>query len=79
MVRKHFNHVLPLKTYSCTYGCVIWHPFTDKGKFYVDFKNASGCVGEGEPPIDKKPDVTIRLNSDIFVKIFNRKYSTIGP
>jgi len=45
----------------------------DKGKFYVDFKNASGCVGEGEPPIDKKPDVTIRLNSDIFVKIFNRE------
>ena len=77
MVRKHYECCLPLKTYSCM--CVTWHPFTDKGKFYVDFKNASGCVGEGEPPIDKKPDVTIRLNSDIFVKIFNRKYSTTKP
>jgi len=45
----------------------------DQGKFYVDFKNASGMVGEGEPPVDKKPDVTIRLSSDIFVKIFNRE------
>ena len=46
---------------------------TDEGKFHVDFKNASGSVGEGEPPMDRKPDVTIRLSSDIFVKIFNRK------
>ena len=78
MVRKHYEPCFASQD-LLMYGCVILHPFTDKGKFYVDFKNASGCVGEGEPPIDKKPDVTIRLNSDIFVKIFNRKYSTTGP
>lgn len=46
----------------------------DGDKFYVDFKNDEGAVCDGDPPVDKKPDVTIKLSSEVFVKIFNRKY-----
>ena len=42
-----------------------------KGKYFIDFKNGSGSVGEGDP--GSKPDVTISMNEEVFLKIFNRK------
>ena len=74
----YFFKVVPFSNLYISAGHFCGHGqtainITDEGKFHVDFKNASGSVGEGEPPMDRKPDVTIRLSSDIFVKIFNRK------
>ncbi len=43
----------------------------EEGKFFVDFKNGSGSVGEGEPA--ENPDVTIKMNKTNFLKIFNRE------
>lgn len=42
-----------------------------KGKYYIDFKNGEGAVGQGDP--EHKPDVTITMNEDVFLKIFNRE------
>ena len=42
-----------------------------KGKYFIDFKNGSGSVGEGDP--GSKPDVTISMNEEVFLKIFKRK------
>ena len=44
---------------------------SEKGKYYVDFKNGEGAVGQGDP--EHKPDVTITMNEEVFLKIFNRK------
>merc|ERR1711935_196277 len=42
------------------------------GAIYLfDFKSGSGQVGEGDPPT--KADVTITMNEEIFLKIFNRE------
>ena len=49
--------------------------FVEKGKYYIDFKNGSGQVGEGDPA--SKADVTITMNEEIFLKIFNRKLTFI--
>ena len=49
--------------------------FSEKGKYYVDFKNGEGMVGEGDPA--NKPDVTISMNEEVFLKIFNRKFKLI--
>ena len=49
--------------------------FVEKGKYYIDFKTGSGQVGEGDPPT--KADVTITMNEEIFLKIFNRKLTFI--
>jgi len=43
----------------------------EKGKYYIDFKTGSGQVGEGDPPT--KADVTITMNEENFLKIFNRE------
>jgi putative sterol carrier protein len=47
-------------------------------KWYLDFKNGSGKVGKGDP--DQKADVTIKMNEEVALKIFNRtfqeRYST---
>ena len=45
--------------------------FSEKGKYYIDFKNGEGAVGQGDP--EHKPDVTITMNEEVFLKIFNRK------
>lgn len=42
-----------------------------KGKYYVDLKNGEGAVGQGDP--ENKPDVTITMNEEVFLKIFNRE------
>ena len=49
------------------------HLLTEKGKYFIDFKNGSGNVGEGDP--GSKPDVTITMNEEVFLKIFNRTLS----
>ena len=49
--------------------------FVEKGKYYIDFKNGSGQVGEGDPA--SKADVTITMNEEVFLKIFNRKLTFI--
>ena len=41
------------------------------GKYYLDFKNGAGKVVQAEP--DTKPDVTIIMNEQIALKIFNRE------
>ena len=45
----------------------------DDEKFYVDWKNGSGSVGIGEPPMDKKPDVSFTLRKEWLIKVLNRK------
>jgi hypothetical protein len=45
--------------------------FAEKGKYFIDFKNGEGAVGEGDP--SNKPDVTISMNEEVFLKIFNRE------
>ncbi len=49
------------------------HLLAEKGKYFIDFKNGSGNVGEGDP--GSKPDVTITMNEEVFLKIFNRTLS----
>ena len=50
------------------------YEFVDDEKFYVDWKNGSGSVGIGEPPMDKKPDVSFTLRKEWLIKVLNRKY-----
>ena len=50
------------------------YEFLDDEKFYVDWKNGSGSVGIGEPPMDKKPDVSFTLRKEWLIKVLNRKY-----
>ena len=49
--------------------------FSGVGKYFIDFKNGSGAVGDGDPP--SKADVTISMNEEVFLKIFNRKFWTV--
>jgi len=43
-----------------------------EGKWHVDLSGSgSGSVGEGEPP--SKPDVTVSVNKENFLKMFNRE------
>lgn len=51
---------------------VYFFDMQDDEKFYVDWKNGSGSVGVGEPPIDKKPDVTFTLRKEWLIKVLNR-------
>ncbi len=52
-------------------GAVYLFDVSEKGKYFIDFKNGSGNVGEGDP--GQKPDVTISMNEEVFLKIFNRE------
>ena len=51
--------------------------FSEKGKYYIDFKNGEGAVGQGDP--EHKPDVTITMNEEVFLKIFNREFFFAFP
>jgi len=42
-----------------------------KGKWHVNYKSGSGTVGQGEP--EEKADVTLTLNQENFLKMFNRE------
>jgi len=52
-------------------GAIYMFDVAGKGKYFIDFKNGSGSVGEGDP--GSKPDVTISMNEEVFLKIFNRE------
>merc|ERR1712004_136510 len=52
-------------------GAIYLFDVKEKGKYHIDFKNGSGAVGEGEAPT--KADVTISMNEEVFLKIFNRE------
>merc|ERR1712226_503364 len=52
-------------------GAIYLFDVKEKGKYFVDFKNGSGAVGVGDAPT--KADVTITMNEEIFLKIFNRE------
>merc|ERR1719342_1140543 len=53
-------------------GAIFQFNILDDAKIYfVDMKNGSGKVGEGQSPV--KPDVTIVLESDTLLKMFNRE------
>ena len=43
----------------------------EEGKWHLDLKNGEGSIGSGEPAT--KPDVTIILKKETFLKIFNRQ------
>ncbi len=38
---------------------------SERGKYYIDFKNGEGMVGEGDPA--NKPDVTISMNEEVAI------------
>ena len=42
-----------------------------ESKWHLDLKNGEGSIGEGDP--STKPDVTIILKKETFLKIFNRE------
>lgn len=42
-----------------------------EGKWHVDLTSGSGEIGQGDPT--NKPDVTVALKKDIFLKMFNRE------
>lgn len=52
---------------------VYFFDMLDDEKFYVDWKNGSGSVGIGEPPMDKKPDVSFTLRKEWLIKVLNRE------
>jgi len=54
-------------------NAVFFFNMQDDEKFYVDWKNGSGSVGIGEPPADKKPDVSFTLKKEWLIKVLNRE------
>lgn len=52
---------------------IYFFDILDDEKFYVDWKNGSGSVGIGEPPMDKKPDVSFTLRREWLIKVLNRE------
>merc|ERR1712020_615225 len=52
-------------------GAIYLFDVKEKGKYFIDFKHGSGAVGEGDAPT--KADVTISMNEEVFLKIFNRE------
>jgi len=52
-------------------GAIYLFDVKEKGKYYIDFKNGTGTVGEGDP--EHKADVTITMNEEVFLNIFNRE------
>ena len=43
----------------------------DEGKYFVDLKTGEGSVTKGDPP--QVADVTITMNKENILKMFNRK------
>jgi putative sterol carrier protein len=42
-----------------------------EGKWHVDLTSGKGEIGQGDPT--NKPDVTIAVNKETFLKMFNRE------
>ena len=52
-------------------GAVYHFKITNDKCYVVDLKNGEGSVSTGEPP--EKPEVTITMNSENLLKMFNRE------
>jgi len=72
-VKPVFDRIKSVTTPSIVkkINAVFLFDITGEGKWFVDLKSGKGVVGEGDP--DVKADVTVTLNKDIFLKIFNRE------
>ena len=47
--------------------------FSEKGEYFIDFKNGNGDAGVGKPKSD--PDVIISMNEVVFLQLFNMELS----
>ena len=57
-------------------ACYIFQVDGNGTKYYIDFKDGEGQVGEGDvpnKPADFKPEVKITMSEDNMLKMFNRK------
>jgi len=72
-VKPVFDRIKTVTTPSIVkkINAVFLFDITGEGKWFVDLKGGKGMVGEGDPEV--KADVTVTLNKDIFLKIFNRE------
>jgi len=72
-VKPVFDRIKTVTTPSIVkkINAVFVFDITGEGKWFVDLKSGKGDVGVGEP--NSKADVTVTLNKDIFLKIFNRE------
>merc|ERR1712215_341386 len=52
-------------------NAVLQFNVTDDAKYYVDLKTGKGLVGDGYAPI--APDVTLTMDADTLLKMFNRE------
>ena len=55
-------------------ACYIFESQGSKGKYYIDFKEGDGQVGEGDVPNKAdgfKPDVQITMSNENMLKMFN--------
>ena len=58
-------------------ACYVFQVDGEDSKYYIDFKEGDGQVGEGEvpnKPADFKPEVKITMSKENMLKMFNRKY-----
>ncbi len=49
----------------------------EEGRWHVDMTSGSGSVGEGDPP--QKPDVTVVVNKENFLKVGTDFHSVAEP
>ena len=57
-------------------ACYVFQVDGEDKKYYIDFKEGDGQVGEGEvpnKPADFKPEVKITMSKENMLKMFNRK------
>lgn len=53
-----------------TVGGYFVFDLKDNAPLYLDLKNAGGSAGVGQPPEGSKPDVTMTMSKDDFVRMF---------
>ena len=57
-------------------ACYVFELEGGAEKYYIDFKEGDGQVGEGDvpnKPENFKPEVKITMNQENMLKMFNRK------
>ena len=57
-------------------ACYVFEVEGEGTKYYIDFKEGDGQVGEGEvpnKPADFKPEVKITMKQENMLKMFNRE------
>jgi putative sterol carrier protein len=57
-------------------ACYVFELEGGEGKYYIDFKEGDGQVGEGDVPNKAegwRPDVKITMNNENMLKMFNRE------